>query len=314
MDAALIADSPIPELSLDSWEDYLKSLDGNESSPSNNGEGATSQYAQTAGVMRSGVHRSEWKVLERFTAYDGGPELVVLPPGKFMMGAHPQDRDASFDENPRHAVEIKQAFAIGILPITFEQWDAAVADGGVRHQPEDATWGRGQRPVVNVSWHDTEEYLGWLKRKTGLDFRLPTESEWEYACWAGSPQATRYPWGDDLGERQLEHYAWFFANSNNRSQPVGQKPANDWGLCDMLGNVQEWMQDHYRHNYDELPADQAPWLSTRRSASRVLRGGSWLDSPRAVRPTARQRWQPDHRSYNSGFRIALTVNLATDTP
>lgn len=302
-----IPPSPIPELLLGSWDAYLDSLSDEPRAQSFQDHGTAASFSTDSPPLHASC--TIRKPFERFTAWEDGPELVVLPPGRFFMGAHPQDRDAAADEKPRHPVEIKQAFAIGIAPITFDQWDYAVAKGGVRHTPTDANWGRGKRPVINVSWHDVEEYLGWLKRETGLAYRLPTESEWEYACWGGLAQNDRYPWGEDDGQRQLEHHAWYYANSNNRSQIVATRTANPWGLFDMLGNIQEWVQDHYRQDYSEHSGDQSPWLTDRRGATRVLRGGSWLDGPRSVRPSARQRWQPDHRSYNSGFRIALTVEI-----
>ena len=311
----MLGSGRFPELALPSWEAYLASLGAGTPSGRDGGAGADGGMFGGFGAAPGGKARPRrFSVGEHFTACPGGPELVVLPPGKFLLGAHPLDPDAGFDEKPRREIQIGRAFAIGIVPITFEQWDACVEKGGSRYSPTDSTWGRGRRPVINVSWHDAEEYLGWLKRETGLEFRLPTESEWAYACWGGEAQTHRYPWGEDYGARQLEHHAWYYANSQNRSQPVGGRQPNAWGLFDMLGNVNEWVQDHHRPDYSVHPADGSAHFTADRGAARVLRGGSWLDNARAVRPSARQRWQPDHRSYNSGFRVALTVDLEGEAP
>lgn len=254
-----------------------------------------------------------YKAGERFRLIDQAPEMLVIPAGRFWMGAHPIDPDAQGSEKPRREITVPNPIAIGITPVTFEQWDACVADAGTRYKPEDSNWGRGPRPVINISWHDAEEYAGWLTRKTGARYRLLSEAEWEYACWAGVSQADRYPWGADNGFRQLEHHAWYTANANSRTQPVGGRHPNAWGLLDMLGNVAEWVQDTYRPDLSVVPADAKPYQTAERGTSRVLKGGSWLDSPRAVRPSARSCFQPDHRSYKVGFRVAMELNSA-DNP
>jgi len=237
------------------------------------------------------------------------PEMVVIPAGRFQMGATPNDPDRRSDEGPRREIVIDKDFAISRTPITFEQWDACLADGGTKHRPEDHGWGRGNRPAINVSWHDAQEYLGWLNRKLDLPlehrFRLLSEAEWEYAARAGH-DSERFPWGEDLASRQLTHHAWFYENSDGRIQPVGGKPANAFGLLDMLGNVAEWVQDHYA-DYRSHHVDGRPYQEDSRHASRVLRGGSWLDSARQLRPAARERMSPDHRSYKIGFRIARDI-------
>ncbi len=245
---------------------------------------------------------------ERFASFAEAPAMVVLPPGAFEMGAHPADPDAQACERPRRHIALARPLAVSLTPVTFDQWDACLADDGTRYRPADATWGRGHRPVVNVSWHDAEEYVGWLSRKTGERYRLLSEAEWEYACWAGAPQTDRFPWGADLGFRQLRHHAWHHGVADLRTHPVGQLHANAWGLLDMLGNVGEWVADAYHHDLSVVPAEGAPYQSVSRGVSRVFKGGSWLDSPRAVRPSARDHFNPDHRSYKVGFRVAMQTN------
>ena len=250
-----------------------------------------------------------YQVSERFTAFAGAPTMVAVPPGRFEMGAHPSDPDAQASEQPRRPIAIAHALAISVTPVTFAQWDACLADDGTRHRPADATWGRGERPLMNVSWHDAQDYVGWLSRKTGERYRLLTEAEWEYACWAGALQDERYPWGADPDFRQLRHHAWFSANAQLRTQPVGQLPDNAWGLQDMLGNVAEWVADAHHRDLSTVPADGSASAPNHRAASRVFKGGSWLDSARAVRPSARDHFNPDHRSYRVGFRVAMVLAL-----
>jgi formylglycine-generating enzyme required for sulfatase activity len=319
--SASLADSSglIPELALDGWQAYLVMLGSGSGAGSTSGEPASPDagHCLLGGEATPAVDRSaqaqpvarRYRPGERFSACPGAPEMLVLPPGRFLLGAHPLDPDAQSCEKPCREITIPYAFAVSLTPITFAQWDACVAAGGTRHIPSDATWGRGDRPVINVSWHDAEEYVGWLARQTGDAFRMLSESEWEYACRGETVFATRYPWGDDYGFRQLEHHAWYHANSGLRTQPVAGRQANAWGLFDFLGNVAEWVEDHFSSNYSVHPADGSAHRTAIRGASRVLRGGSWLDSPRAVRPSARDRFNPDHRSYKSGFRVALTVEL-----
>jgi len=237
--------------------------------------------------------------------------MVVLPAGSFEMGAHPADPDAQPVERPRRRITLPGPLAVSVTPITFDQWDACLTDDGTRHCPPDATWGRGKRPVVNVSWHDAEEYVGWLSRKTGERYRLLSEAEWEYACWAGAPQTDRYPWGADLGCRQLRHHAWHSGLADLRTHPVGLLHPNAWGLLDMLGNVGEWVADAYHRDLHVAPSDGTALQSIARGASRVFKGGSWLDSPRAVRPSARDHFNPDHRSYKVGFRVAMELPQQT---
>ncbi len=238
------------------------------------------------------------------------PDMVAIPAGRFMMGATPNDPDRLSDEAPRREIVIPAPIAISRAPITFEQWDACLADGGTRHRPDDHGWGRSNRPVINVSWHDAQEYIGWLNRRLDLPpehrYRLLSEAEWEYAAHAGHDYE-RFPWGEDLDGRQLAHYAWHYGNSGGRIQPVGGKPANAFGLLDMLGNVTEWVQDHYSSDYRPHAADGRPYLEDSRHAQRVLRGGSWLDRLGKLRPAARKCMSPTHRSYEIGFRIARNL-------
>ena len=200
---------------------------------------------------------------------------------------------------------ISQPFAVGKYEVTFAEWDACVADGGCGgHRPEDSGWGRGRRPVINVSWDDAKAYVRWLNRKTGKQYRLPSEAEWEYAARAGT--TTRYNWGDDIGRNRAN-----CANCGSRwdlkqTAPVGSFAANPFGLHDVHGNVWEWVEDCRSGNYKGAPTDASAWTDGDCS-SRVLRGGSWFDGPRNLRSADRIRFRAGNRHFGFGFRVARTL-------
>lgn len=312
---------------LQCYDDYLRWLErvlaGNLASASSSAKAATlhpgrtgadtsadtgSEPANTAGAGASNRFAPATNPGQRLRPFDGAPEMLVLPTGQVQLGAHASDPAAEPSERPPRTVALTRPIAIGIAPVTFGQWDACLADDGTRHRPDDATWGRGQQPVMNLSWHDAEEYCAWLTRKTGLRWRLPSEAEWTHACWAGVPQAHRYPWGDDPGHRQLRHHAWFAENANLRTHPVGQLQPNAWGLVDMLGNLAQWVADAWHPDLSRLPGDGSAYQSPALQASRVIKGGSWLESARTVRPAARDHFHPDHRSYRVGFRVVVELD------
>jgi formylglycine-generating enzyme required for sulfatase activity len=167
-------------------------------------------------------------------------ELIQLPAGQFMMGASPNDSDASDGEKPQHLVKLK-AFAMGKYPITQAQYEAVMG--------ENPSWfeGNPNNPVEGLSWNEAQAFCKKLSRVTGKQYRLPSEAEWEYACRAGT--TTRYYFGDNAN--QLGDYAWFCDNSGSKTHPVGQKRPNGWGLYDMHGNVWEWCEDSWHGNYTE---------------------------------------------------------------
>ena len=227
------------------------------------------------------------------------PEMITLPRGWFVMGSRKPRRYT--DESPSHAVQISYELSVGRYLITFDQWDACVNDGGTTHKPDDAGWGRGSRPVINVSWDDIQLYLSWLSKVTGNTYRFLSEAEWEYAARAGSQ--TAYSFGNDV--KKLGRYAWFEENSGGKTHPVGEKLPNAFGLHDMHGNVWEWTQDCWNMNYNGAPTDGSAW--TRGDCSlRVVRGGSWDGFPRFLRAALRFGGAAAIRSGGSGFRVART--------
>ncbi len=227
------------------------------------------------------------------------PEMVILPPGTFMMGSADRSR-----YSPVHSVIIGYSLAVGKFEVTFDEWDACVADGGcAMYRPLDAGWGRGKRPVVNVSWNDAQNYVQWLARKTGKSYRLLTESEWEYAGRAGA--TTRFPWGDDPGVNLANCHRCGSQWDTKQTAPVGSFPPNRFGVYDMVGNVTEWVQDPWNPNYNGAPTNGGEW-STGDSRLRVFRKGSWYNSV-DYDLTFRNAERPDFRSPKVGFRIARTL-------
>jgi formylglycine-generating enzyme required for sulfatase activity len=223
------------------------------------------------------------------------PELVVIPPGKFPMGSSDGDQEASGDEKPQHRVRIAYPLAVGRYPVTFEEYDHfAEATRGER--PRDERWGRGRRPVINVSWNDAKAYVEWLAAETGRPYRLLTEAEWEYACRAGT--TTRYWWGDNISKDKANY-------GGDRTSEVGSYPANQFGLYDMHGNVWEWVEDRWHETYQGAPEDGTVWLQGNDS-SRVVRGGSWGRFPRDLRAACRLRVGSVGRDGHLGFRVAGT--------
>jgi formylglycine-generating enzyme required for sulfatase activity len=222
-------------------------------------------------------------------------ELVVVPAGEFDMGS-----TQSPSEGPVHHVVIGKAFAIGRKEVTFAEWDQCVAAGPCKFSPGDQGWGRGDRPVIDVSWDDAKDFIEWLSKKTGQSYRLPTEAEWEYAARAGS--ATPYWWGKDIGSGHAKCEDCG-ADPARQTAPTGSFRPNAFGLFDTAGNAAEWVQDCWNSSYKGAPQDGSAWTSGDCSL-RVLRGGSFANKATALRSAARFRYDEDVRYYANGFRVA----------
>lgn len=228
------------------------------------------------------------------------PELVIVPPGEFMMGSPGNDPEASRSEKPRHLVRIVYPIAIGRFPVTFEEYDHFVAATAGK-QPADSGWGRGRRPVINVSWDDAKAYIEWITSEADQPFRLLSEAEWEYACRAGT--STRYWWGDEITGENAN-----YAGNIGKTSKAGEYPANPFGLYDMHGNVWEWVEDCWNDNYEGAPKDGSACMSGE-CARRVLRGGSWGDYPRILRAAGRFGDGAGYRYFTFGLRVARTLTL-----
>jgi formylglycine-generating enzyme required for sulfatase activity len=259
------------------------------------------------------------------------PEMVVVPAGRFVMGSSAADQawaashgataGSVADEAPQHEVSLR-AFALGKYSVTRGEYAAFVRETGysagdgcgtdgfkwIKH-PE-LEWrhpGFNQTdrdPVVCVSWHDARAYVAWLNgklRSSDGPYRLPSESEWEYAARAGT--TTRFWWGDEADG--ASDHAWFKANSAGRTQPAGSKPANAFGLHDMAGNAWQWTQDCYADTYARAPTDGSAYEA--RDCMRVDRGGTWLFPSWHLRPATRERNPADYRDAVMGFRVAKTI-------
>ena len=239
------------------------------------------------------------------------PELVVVPAGSFRMGSPSSEEGRGGDEGPVHRVRIAQPFAVGVYEVTFAEWDACVRDGGCGgHRPDDEGWGRGRRPVINVSWEDAQSYVGWLSRKTGEKYRLLSESEWEYVARAGTTGPFHF--GATLSTSQANYDGNFFYGSGRpgeyrgRTVSVGSFPSNEFGLHDVHGNVWEWVEDCWNGSYAGALADGGAW-ETGDCSRRVMRGGSWKGVPWGLRSANRCRFTAGDRIDFIGFRVARTL-------
>lgn len=234
------------------------------------------------------------------------PELVVVPAGSFEMGTPPGEAMRHDDEGPQRTVKIGEAFAVGKYEVTFEEFDACVADGGCRHKPEDAGWGRGRRPVIDVSWLDAQAYVTWLTKKTGATYRLPTEAEWEYAARAGT--TTPFSTGSTISSAQANYDAEKLYGQGvaglwrQKTEPVGSFPPKAFGLHDMHGNVREWVEDCRNGGYSGAPTDGAAWL-TGNCDRRMIRGGAHHSHPTLLRSGSRDFDDPNWRNHVNGFRV-----------
>ena len=237
-------------------------------------------------------------------ALDNGMRLLAIPAGQFEMGG--LDKDAGYVK-PVHAVTIRQPFWISETEITFVQY-AAYAQAVGKAMPDDAGWGRGQRPVIHLDWHEAKAYAAWLSETNGrgLQCRLPTEAEWEYAARGRSRMA--YEWGEQVGHNNANcrgcGSAW---EGKERTAEVGSFLANAYGLRDVHGNVAEWVEDIWHNDYQGAPQDGTAWMSGGNAARRVARGGSWADGPVDIRLAHRVSLVPEDRYNFVGFRVVCRV-------
>jgi formylglycine-generating enzyme required for sulfatase activity len=231
------------------------------------------------------------------------PEMVMIPAGSFEMGSA-----ESGNEKPVHQVKLS-ALLLGRTEVTQGQWQAVMGSN-----PSDFKQCGADCPVEKVSWNDAQEFAKKLSAKTGKTYRLPSESEWEFAARAGS--SGLWSFGDE--ESQLAAHAWYGrpdfpllggsgGNSDRKTHAVAQKKPNAFGLYDMHGNVWEWVEDAYHENYQGAPADGSAWISGGDQARRGLRGGAYVGLPKTLASTYRNRSAPHNANSQFGFRIARTL-------
>ena len=223
------------------------------------------------------------------------PEMSIIPSGTFMMGSTKGKKR----ELPVTLISIADALAVSRYEITFDEWDACHNAGGCSRMPSDRGWGRGKRPVINILLEEIIEYLRWLTKKTGHTYRLPSESEWEYAARAGSQ--TEFNWGDEMLIGAANCRGCGTEWSGIKSAPVGQFRPNAWGLYDVHGNVLEYVTDCWTTNHYKLPNDGSPIL-TENCLSKVVKGGAWYYLPKVSRSASRVRNDKRISGYFIGFR------------
>ena len=219
-------------------------------------------------------------------------EMVYVEGGSFMMGR--QDDEADEYEKPVHKVTLS-GFYIGKFQVTQDVWKAMMENNPSRFQGDDL-------PVEEVSWDDTQAFLEKLNGKTGKNYRLLSEAEWEYAARGGQKsQGYKY-----AGSNKLKDVGWYNGNSYGATKPVGLKYPNELGIYDMSGNVWEWVADHWHDNYESAPDDSSAWVDRDKRAFRVIRGGGWASSARNCRVAFRSNLDPSYRNFNVGFRLGLS--------
>ena len=225
-------------------------------------------------------------------------EFVNIPAGSFTMGSPKTEVNRETDEQ-EHKVTLS-AFRMSKNEITFSQYDAFCAATG-RSKPSDQGWGRGNRPIINVTWEDATAFADWM------GCRLPTEAEWEYACRAGT--ITPFNTGSNLMTSYANYDGNYPYNGNpkgtylGKTQPVGSYPSNAWGLNDMHGNVREWCNDLYDSNYGTN--SQINPTGPGSGSRRLYRGGSWYGNAQFCRSSYRNRNFPTYSNDNLGFRLVI---------
>jgi formylglycine-generating enzyme required for sulfatase activity len=243
-------------------------------------------------------------------------EFIRIEAGEFFMGSHESDHDAQNNEKPQHRVRITKDFYLGKYPVTQEQFQAVMGKNpsgfssqrfpkGARGEATDAR----HCPVESVSWDAASEFCAALTREDGRrKFRLPTEAQWEYAARAGT--GTRYSYGNSSADLPL--YAWFKENSDLRTNEVGTRKPNPWGLYDMHGNVRQWCADRMDQfgfgpssYYAQSPREDPK--GPEKGQMRVLRGGSWADPPLVCRSASRAGLDPSSSHYTIGFRVCIRL-------
>lgn len=264
---------------------------------------------------------------DRLRSGGTGPEMVVIPEGRFWMGCV-SGKDCYDDGKPVHEVVIARPFALSVHEVTFDDYQGLANARAV----DDRGWGRARRPVINVSWNDAQDYVGWLTEQAGVKYRLPTEAEWEYAARAGSTRQWHFGndqsalceyanhldlSSDSLTEERRRTVLYLSRNLacsdgfGDRTAPVGSFAPNPWGLRDMHGNVFEWVEDCWNENYVDAPSDGRVWLQGD-CQKRVMRGGAWGSTTANATAAFRFARNQNVGADLVGFRVVRTLPLTAD--
>jgi formylglycine-generating enzyme required for sulfatase activity len=237
------------------------------------------------------------------------PQMTVVPAGNFTMGS-PDDEPGHNTGETKVPVTIGYPFAVGKDAVTFDEWNACAADGGCNaYMPNDAGWGRGQRPVINVSWQDAKAYTAWLSNKTGKTYSLLSEAEREYVTRAGT--TTPFWWGSSITPKQANYNSSYLYQGGGskgayaaQTVPVESFDPNPWGLYQVHGNVWEWTEDCWNDNNGGSLDNRVARTRNSDCDRHVVRGGSWYDSPVFLRSASRGNYPTNNRSDSFGFRVA----------
>jgi len=252
---------------------------------------------------------------EVFKECDHCPEMVVVPAGKAMLGSPIGESGRQMTEMTPHEVDVAKPFAVGRATITFDEWDACLAEGGCANwRPGDYGFGRGGQPVIFVSWNDAQGYVDWLKRKTGQPYHLLSEAEWEYAargCVDLKCPRAPFWFGAITPEIAVYDSRYSYQGSPKAAPALKTAPAesgkpNPFGLYNILGNVRQWTADCWNATPSSAPSNGAP-VTTGDCSARATRGGSWDNKPAELRAAARSWESADERSPYVGFRVARTL-------
>ncbi len=278
---------------------------------------------------------------DTFTDCSDCPEFVVIPAGRFTMGSSSSKSDHIGNEGPQRLVEIPRKFAVGKYEVTKRQYRQFVEEtgrlpgtncyadfdeDGAFTQTEEANWQNPgfiqteNHPVVCVNWYDAQSYAQWLSKKTGKQYRLPSEAEFEYVNRAGSNSS--YFWGNDINQgceyangvgssSGAEFSTWLASTCEDghlNTAPVGSYKGNRFGLHDTSGNVMEWVEDWFEPDYSHAPSDGSNFTTCNSCSGRVVRGGSWSFKQRYLRTAHRGLYTPESRSINLGFRLARDIS------
>jgi formylglycine-generating enzyme required for sulfatase activity len=233
------------------------------------------------------------------------PEMVVMPAGTFTMGSPLAENGRDESEGPQQEVTLAKPFAVSKFEVTFDDWDACAAHGDCDPRVSDSGFGRGKKPVINVTWIDAKRYVAWLSRMTSKPYRLLSEAEWEYAARAGTQ--TKYSWGEEIGEGNANCNGCGSKWDSQQTAPAGSFIPNPFGLYDMHGNVWEWVEDPWHESYNGAPSDGSAWAEDGDRSLRTLRSGSWDLNPEMLRSAARSKNSSDVRSSFAGFRVGRTL-------
>lgn len=272
--------------------------------------------AQDASTMES---KRPWRSGQVFKDCPACPEMVVIPAGSFIMGS-PEQEGSKPEEIPMRRVTLGSPLAMSKHEVTWDEWNACLLEKACA-SGRDEGWGQGRRPVINISRGEAIRYAEWLSEKTGHQYRLPSEAQWEYAARAGS--VGKHHWGDSsepiceyasvfnaaFSPYDGKNWEWNYFECNDgykETAPVGLFKPNAFGLHDMLGNVREWTLDCFNGNYESAPVDGSAWMAGE-CKYYVTRGGSWVTEPVYVRSAARYWVESTNQNDDLGIRLVRTL-------